>query len=46
LYQVDPYDPLALSLSLAVLVCVALASAYLPTQRAARIDPVKALRIE
>lgn len=46
LYQVDPYDPLAISLSVAVLVCVALASAYLPTQRAARIDPVKALRMD
>ena len=46
LYQVDAYDPLVLSLSLAVLVCVALASAFLPAQRAARIDPVQALRIE
>ena len=46
LYQVEPYDPLVLSLSLGVLVCVALVAGYLPAQRAARVDPIKALRAE
>jgi predicted permease len=46
LYQVEPYDPVVLSLSLGVLVCVALVAGYLPAQRAARVDPIKALRAE
>ena len=46
LYQVEPYDPVVLSLSLGVLVCVALVAGYLPAQRAARVDPIKALRSE
>jgi predicted permease len=46
LYKVEPYDPAVLLLSLGVLVCVALAAGYLPAQRAARVDPVKALRAE
>jgi ABC-type antimicrobial peptide transport system permease subunit len=46
LYQVEPYDPVVLSLSLGVLVCVALVAGYLPAQRAARIDPIEALRAE
>jgi ABC-type antimicrobial peptide transport system permease subunit len=46
LYQVEPYDPIVLSLSLGVLVAATLAAAYLPAARAARIDPVAALRAE
>ena len=46
LYQVEPHDPVVLSLSLAVLVCVALVAGYLPAQRAAHVDPIKALRAE
>ena len=46
LYQVEPYDPTVLSLSLGVLGCVALVAGYLPARRATRIDPTMALRAE
>jgi predicted permease len=46
LYQVEPYDPVVLSLSLGLLACVALVAGYLPVQRAAQVDPIAALRAE
>lgn len=44
LFQVAPHDPLALSLAAALLLSVALGATYLPARRAARLDPVAALR--
>jgi ABC-type antimicrobial peptide transport system permease subunit len=46
LYQVGPFDPVVLVSSVGVLAGVALAAGYLPARRAARLDPVKALRAE
>ena len=44
LFQVEPNDPLILSLVTAVLIAVGILSAWLPARRAARLDPLVALR--
>jgi ABC-type antimicrobial peptide transport system permease subunit len=46
LFGVDPFDPLVLTASAAVLAAALLLAAYLPTRRATRIDPTTALRHE
>jgi putative ABC transport system permease protein len=46
LYQVSPIDPLTLSVVLVVLVAMAIAASYLPARRAAKVDPMVALRYE
>ena len=44
LYKVSPRDPLAFGSALVIMTIVAFAACFLPAWRAARIDPVQALR--
>jgi ABC-type antimicrobial peptide transport system permease subunit len=46
LFGLQPGNPLAIGAAIAVLTVVAHAAAYLPARRAARVDPVGALRSE
>jgi predicted permease len=46
LYGVSPFDPLAFAAASLFLVAVALLAAFIPARRAARIDPIIALRHE
>lgn len=46
LYGVTPYDPVTLGVALVILITVALLGAWIPARRAARIDPMVALRYE
>jgi ABC-type antimicrobial peptide transport system permease subunit len=46
LFQVSPRDPLAFSSAFAVMAVAGLAACILPAWRAARIDPMRALREE
>src|SRR2546421_5548070 len=44
LYKVSPRDPLAFGFALTVMIAVSFIACFLPARRAARIDPVRALR--
>ncbi len=46
LFQVSPRDPLAFSLSAAVLVLVSAAACWIPARRATRVNPIEALRFD
>jgi putative ABC transport system permease protein len=46
LYQVSPTDPRAYVVVSVVLLLVAALASYLPARRAARINPIDALRVE
>ena len=46
LYDVSPWDPVALVGACTVLIAAALLAAYLPASRATRIDPARALRAD
>ncbi len=44
LFGVSPSDPVALTFAIALMLAVALLAGYVPARRAARLDPVRALR--
>ena len=46
LFEVSPRDPAAFIAAPVVLVIVTLVGAWIPTRRATRVDPVRALRTE
>jgi len=46
LYGVTPYDPVTLGVAVIVLIGAALLAAWIPARRAARLDPMAALRFE
>ena len=46
LFGVSPVDPLTIGAVAAMIVVVSIAAAYVPARRAARVDPIQALRAE
>jgi predicted permease len=46
LFEVSPQEPITLAAGAAVLVAVALVASYIPARRAARVDPMVALRYQ
>ena len=46
LYGLTPYDPLTLLVAIVLLSCIAALASYLPARRAAKVDPMAALRYE
>jgi hypothetical protein len=46
LYKVSPLDPVSLGLAISCVALVSVAAAFLPARRAAKVDPLVALRYE
>jgi len=46
LFGLKPADPLTLAVALGVLIAVAFGSGWIPARRAAKVDPLIALRYE
>ncbi len=46
LYDISPYDPLTIVMVILILLAVAFTTCFIPARRAARIDPMEALRYE
>jgi ABC-type antimicrobial peptide transport system permease subunit len=46
LYEMSPFDPVSFAIAVAAMVVVATSAALLPARRAARLEPMQALRTE
>jgi ABC-type antimicrobial peptide transport system permease subunit len=46
LYQMSPFDPFSFAIAIAAMIAVATSAALLPARRAARLEPMEALRTE
>jgi ABC-type lipoprotein release transport system permease subunit len=46
LFGIEPWDPLSLGMTIALLSAVAVAAAWIPARRAMRVDPASVLRME
>jgi predicted permease len=46
LYGIQPYDPTTMTVGILVLLAVAMAASWIPARRAARVQPMEALRHE
>jgi ABC-type antimicrobial peptide transport system permease subunit len=46
LYGIQPYDPITMIGGMFILLAVALAASWIPARRAARVQPMEALRHE
>jgi len=46
LFGVPPTDPSTFTIALVVLICISFIACWLPARRAARVDPIQALRYE
>jgi ABC-type lipoprotein release transport system permease subunit len=46
LFELQPWDPIVLSISAVLLTLVALLAGFVPARRASLIDPMRALRYE
>ena len=46
LFELKPYDPVVVGLSVALLTIVAFGAGYIPAYRASRVHPMQALRYE
>ena len=46
LFELKPYDPYVMSISVVLLTLVAFGAGYIPAYRASRVHPMQALRYE